>query len=214
VSLSREGSSDRLAAFCSRRTARDADTRSVATELTRVPCRLASEWTARTYTTRPQPGMSIDYDVWQLGVDVASEEPFRVVTLVYSPREMSWGMGASPPADRMTVPVSFRPVSWATSDAVQITFGWRRTAVNDSDLKADARDVVSVTHPASALTGTVEPVCEIARHGIEVAVLVAAERDIQRRRRHRWRVRPELARCLPPSLAVLADGRQAGIAQR
>ena len=68
--------------------------------------------------------------------------------------------------------------------------------------------------PDTATTGQMIPVCKISQHAIEVALIALAQQDTEARQLDRWRLRPQLVDSLPPDLAMLASGRQSGVARR
>ena len=93
--------------------------------------------------------------------------------------------------------MNFFPFDYSVSDRVAISFGEQRRIMKDGELKADPRPLVRLRLPARALSGALLPVCEVPRHGIALSLMVFAEKDTERRRHDRWRVRLRLGEALP-----------------
>jgi len=178
-------------------------------ELTRQPVELSAEWVPKTVAIDP-PRLTKHLE-WGLRVDLATQVPVRRVGLMYLRGALSWSLWRSDPTEQWSESVGFVPWNWATSDGVGVLYAGFRRWVADRELKEDPRPLVSVTLPPLAATGEIIPLCEIPRYDIVLAVLALAESDTQRRRHHRWRLRPALAECVPTEFAVLAEGHQTGL---
>lgn len=181
-------------------------------QLTQLPLDISARWLPKTVTTDP-PRLT-PHEEWRLAVRLVAAAPFRLAVLMYLPTHIRWGLRPEDPSEFVEVPLDFFPQDWATSERVQVNFGWQSITVTDPELKADPRPHASVVLPASATTAQVIPVCEVRRHAITLAVLAIAHQDTEGRRLARWRLRPHLASALPPDLCELASGRQSGTAQR
>jgi len=182
------------------------------TGMTRVPVDLSATWIPKTVTTDP-PRLT-PHEEWRLLIRVAAPTPFRVAVLMCLPTEVQWGLWPEAASELIEIPLDFFPHDWSTSDRVHVNFGWRRITVTDPDLKSDPRRFADVVLPETATTGQMIPVCEIPQHAIEVALVAFAKQDTEARRLDRWRLPPQLVDALPTDLAMLAGGRQSGIARR
>jgi hypothetical protein len=178
-------------------------------ELTRVPVNFSAVWLSKTVVT--DPPRYVPHEEWWISVRLEADTQFRVAVLMHLLGGVSWGLRPEPASGHAEVPVHFFPHAWSTSERVQINVGWRRITVADSALKEDPQANVTMVLPDAATTGRAIPVCELQRHAITVALLAIAEQDTQSRRRHRWRVRPELAKSLPVELVPLTSRRQSGL---
>jgi len=176
--------------------------------LTRLPLSLSSEWRSKVVTTLPPEYR--EHLEWTLVLRLACESPMRLVSLLRDAAGMSWHLCADPPSTAAELLLSFFLSDWEGSDEVQVNFAGGRITVEDAALKRDPRAHVDVKAPTAATTGAVVSLAGLAAHRLWVSAIALAEADTQRRRMHRWRVRPQLAAALPEQLASLASGAQAG----
>ena len=123
---------------------------------------------------------------------------------------MHWGLKIESPRARSSSGPQFSPWRFRTSEGVQVDFEGRRTRVTDAVLKQDARDVATITAPASTRTGEITEVLSMPGHAITLAFVAFAERDTETRRLGRWQVRPDVVAHLSANLAPLASGYQTG----
>lgn len=181
-------------------------------DLTRVPLRLASDWRSKTVTT--DPPRYTPHQEWSVALTLAASTPIRVAVFLDDGREIAWGLSADPSSTEPELRASFFPYDWSQSDDVQVNFGWQRRTVTDAALKNDPREIVRLTSPDAATTGTVVCLAELPSHGIALSAMAIAETDTERRREGRWRLKPELAAALPEHLRPLASGHQSGVIRR
>jgi len=177
--------------------------------LTQLPLCLSSEWRNKVVTTRPPE--YVEHLEWALVVTLSCVSQLRVVTLLRSGNELRWRAVADPASTAVELRLSFFPSDWQRSDEVEVNFGYERISLSDEALKRDPRRVLLLTAPASARTGAVLALAELASHDLSLSALALAEADTQRRRMQRWRVRPRLAEALPEQLLPLASGAQGGV---
>lgn len=130
--------------------------------------------------------------------------------LLYLPTLIQWGLRPDGPSSSVAVSLDFFPFDWATSDDVQLNFGWQRVGVTDADLKEDPPAATELILPKHGTTGQVIPVAALRKHDIQMALFPLAQEDVESRRQDRWRLRPGLVESLPPGLAPLASGPQNG----
>lgn len=180
----------------------------MAASLTRVPLDLMSEWTSKIVTTNPP--RYVPHPEWSLRLRVVAPTPVRSVVLFRLDREVVWGLVAAEPSPVSELRVDFRPHDWASSDAVHVLFEWQRVVVTHAALKVDPRSGVNVLVPATARTGDVIPVADLSAHALDLAMLVVAEPDTERRRMGRWRIKRRFAAGLPEDLIDLTNGEQTG----
>jgi hypothetical protein len=177
--------------------------------LSRVPLDLSVEWLPKTVTT--EPPKYIAHTEWTLALRVMAATPVRAAVFLTRGPDTEWGLRPDEAATEIVLPASFFPHDWSSSDEVQVNFGWRMATVTDPALKSDPREVVKVTAPTTAETGEVFQVAELPPHAITLAAIAIVDRDIERRRLDRWRIKPELASKLPEQLAPLTSGHQSGV---
>jgi hypothetical protein len=175
---------------------------------TRVPVTVSVAWRSKRVTT--DPPRHAEHLEWQVAFTLAAPRPIRVVALLTHGAETHWGLQPDEPATECALRAMFAPWTWRSSDAVGISFGFRRTRVTDAALKQDARDVATITAPERTETGAVTSVLELPGHAITLAFIALAQEDTEVRRLHRWRVKPAIAESLPAALAPLASGYQTG----
>ena len=93
-------------------------------------------------------------------------EPIYVAALLTHGGEMHWGLKIDEPAGEVELTATFSPWRFRTSEGVQVDFEGRRTRVTDAVLKQDARDVATITAPASTRTGEITEVLSMPGHAI------------------------------------------------
>jgi hypothetical protein len=147
---------------------------------------------------------------WTLAFTVAAEQPLRLAVMLEAPSEVAWGLVAHTPSTSPKVEAKFFPYDWSKSDDVQVNFEWQRLRVSDPELKDDPRRVVTAIAPTEAETGSRIPVATLPAHDLTLALIALADRDTERRREGRWRLRPALADALEPLGSLLASGHQNG----
>jgi hypothetical protein len=177
--------------------------------LTRIALTIESEWQSKTVTTNP-PTYTPHLE-WALAFTMTAAEPLRLAVIVETHSEIAWGLVARDPATNARATAKFFPFDWSKSDDVHVNFEFQRTTVTDSQLKEDPRRAVSVVAPPRAETGSRIPVAALPSHGLTFAVITLVERDTERRREGRWRLKPALVEAVGWHGAVLASGHQTGI---
>lgn len=181
---------------------------SLASDVTRMPVAVSAEWRSTPVTT--DPPRTAQHLEWAVAFTLGAPEPMCVAALLTHGAEMHWGLRVDEPAAELELRATFSPWRWRTSEGMLINFEGRRTRVTDAALKQDARDVATITAPASAQTGEVTNVLSIPAHGITLAFVAFARGDTEMRRLGRWQVRPAVVGQLSASLAPLASGYQTG----
>lgn len=177
-------------------------------DLVRLPLNLSVDWISKTVTTDPPKLMP--HEEWRLAVSIDAPSPIHAVVIWYVADEMTWGCWQYEPSARIDLPLHFFPHAWNSSDEVALSFGWRRIGVSDARLKVDPVKETNVLAPSTAETGQTIPVCKLRNDPVTAAVFTVASEDTELRRRHRWRVLPELAEALPTDLLGLTSGHQSG----
>jgi hypothetical protein len=177
-------------------------------DLTRVPLSIDPEWQSKTVTTNP-PSYTPHLE-WALTFTMTAAQPLRLAVLVEAPSRIAWGLVAQDPSTKARATAKFFPYDWAKSDEVQVNFEFQRASVADPRLKQDPRQAVSVVAPRRAETGSRIPVAALPSHGLTLAVIAFAERDTERSREERWRLKPVFAEAVERHGAALASGRQRG----
>jgi hypothetical protein len=180
--------------------------------LTRVPFNLSADWISKTVTINPPRLMP--HEEWRLSLDIEAAAPIYAAVLWYLDDDVSWGLWQYEPSERIQLRLHFFAYDWRTSDEMHLSFGWRRIILTDARLKADPPNQTTVLVPPHGATGEIIPVCELRNHPVTAAVFTVARDDAEPRRRHRWRVRPELTGDLPADLTALSSGHQSGIGKR
>jgi hypothetical protein len=154
------------------------------------------------------------HEEWRLSLDIEAAAPIYAAVLWYLDDDVSWGLWQYQPSERIQLPLHFFAYDSRTSDEMHLSFGWRRITLTDARLKADPPNQTTVLAPPHGATGEIIPVCKLRNHPVTAAVFAVASDDAEPRRRHRWRVRPELSADLPAALTALSSGHQSGIAKR
>ena len=175
----------------------------------RVPITIEAEWRSKTVTTDP-PRYTPHLE-WVVGFTLTAAEPLRAAVFIEDAEEVAWGLVADNASKSLPVEIKFFPYDWTNSDDVQVSFAWQRCRVTDRALKEDPREVVSVVASRRAETGVVVEVATLASHGLTFAVLALAERDTERRREGRWRLKVEASELVDPQVEALASGHQSGV---
>jgi hypothetical protein len=174
-----------------------------------VPITIEAEWRNKTVTTDP-PSYTPHLE-WAVGFTLTAAEPLRAVVFIEDAEEVAWGLVADDPSKSLPVEIKFFPYAWTNSDDVQVRFEWQWCRVTDRALKADPREVVSVVAPRRTETGVVVEVATLASHGLTFALLALAERDTERRREGRWRLKVEASERVDPHVEALTSGHQSGV---
>lgn len=178
-------------------------------DATRTPLTIESAWQSKTVTTNAP--IYTPHLEWALAFTLTAAEALRLVVLIEAPYGVSWGLVARGPTTGVKATATFAPYAWASSDDVQVRFEWQRAGVTDPQLKEDPRQVVNVVAPRRTETASRIPVAALPSHGLTLAVIALAERDTERRREGRWRLKPALAEAVDWwGSAVLASGHQSG----
>jgi hypothetical protein len=181
---------------------------SLVNDVTRMPVAISAEWRSTPVTT--DPPRTAQHLEWRVAFRLSAPEPICVAALLTHGGEMHWGLKSDEPAGEVELGATFSPWRFRTSEDVQIDFEGRRTRVTDAALKQDARDVATITAPASAQTGEITELLSMPGHAITLAFVAFAQGDAETRRLGRWQVRPAVVAHLPASLAPLASGYQTG----
>jgi hypothetical protein len=181
-------------------------------DLTRIPVTIDSDWQSKTVTTNPP--IYTPHLEWALTFALSAVQPLRLAVIVEAHSGTAWGLVSHAPSTTTLATAKFFPYDWAKSDDVQVNFEFQRVRVADPRLKEDPRQAVSVIAPDRAETGSRIPVAALPSQGLTLAVIALAERDTERRREGRWRLKPALAEAVERHGAVLASGHQHGTAPR
>jgi hypothetical protein len=120
----------------------------MASDLTRLPLAVSTEWLSKTVTTDP-PRLT-PHEEWRLAIRLAASVEFRVAVVLYSPAKGRWGLRPEHPASDAEIMLHFFPHSWSSSDLVQINWGWQRITVTDPEMKLDPRAYATLLEPESA----------------------------------------------------------------
>lgn len=170
---------------------------------------LSSRWRSKTVTTNASK--LTPHEEWELVIEVAAESPIRLVQALYTESSVSWGLVGGRSTHSIEVRMRFSPMSWRTSDDVQIGIGGLRVTVTDRALMLNPSKLVSVLLPETAQTGLLVPVCEIPAHRVRTAILPVVTQDTGTRRLGKWRILPKFVDDLPPELLQVISGKQSGM---
>ena len=181
---------------------------SLANDVTRMPVTVSAEWHSTPVTT--DPPRTAQHLEWRVTFLLRAPEPIYVAALLTHGGEMHWGLKIDEPAREVELRATFSPWRFRTSEGVQVDFEGRRTRVTDAALKQDARDVATISAPASTRTGEITEVLSMPGHAITLAFVAFAQADTETRRLGRWQVRAEVVAHLSANLAPLASGYQTG----
>ena len=185
----------------------DRDAR-VTSMLARIPVAITATWTSKTVTT--DAPRYVPHLEWSLELALSSDELLLAAVFLSHKAHWTWGLVGGDPKSCIELSAKFFPGNWTASDDVHIAFEGRRYAVRDPLLKADPREVVIVTAPSSATTGDLVPIADLPVTTCASRSWRFADKDIQRRRLGRWRVRPNLTAGLPIAYRGLTSGSQTG----
>ena len=150
---------------------------SLANDVTRMPVTVSAEWHSTPVTT--DPPRTAQHLEWRVTFLLRAPEPIYVAALLTHGGEMHWGLKIDEPAGEVELRATFSPWRFRTSEGVQVDFEGRRTRVTDAVLKQDARDVATITAPASTRTGEITEVLSMPGHAITLAFVAFAEGDTE-----------------------------------
>ena len=189
-----------------------ADESLVLDRLKHVPIRLAGSWGEKIVTT--DPPRYVPHSEYAFSFQVESDEAILLVIML---RDGGKGQFArawrSAARCEWELRLSFFPMDWRRSDAIQVNFEGLTTTIEHADAKRDPRPLVTtplldgkhVITSGSILTLA----CIDAGRQIEGRVLAVAKADTDAKR-GRWALKPSLATNLPIELQFILSGATTG----